>query len=309
MLDKFLRDLVHGEFSVGKSKITFLDILLTVCITGAAVMIRKAIFGISGNPGLQGGTTMLIYCVLDFVLAFLMAFFVWKTTGNRLKTVGTYSLAVIWPAIAGNSALNGGFEVIFAVVLVLLLCIVSGKKLQNMKSFWLFTIAVCALQILQGDAPAEKLTNYWPNIYTLFSETGYYNEYGVTGKLLVIGILLIIFYYISKKEVQVTPELLVASGLFTSLFISAFYPFMNYRSGLLANVFAILLFIQNKKKFYVPMAMCIISYVSYGYFYNGTIGVFFWMYALGLVVLMLDAGVFLYKVINRYPLNYNSQIH
>ena len=47
------------------------------------------------------------------------------------------------------------------------------------------------------------------------------------------------------------------------------------------------------------MAMCIISYVSYGYFYNGTIGVFFWMYALGLVVLMLDAGVYLYKQLQK----------
>ena len=101
MLDKFLRDnLVHGEFSIGKFKFAFLDVLLTVCITGAAVMIRKAIFGISGNPGLEGGTTMLIYCVLDFVLALLMAALVWKTTENRLKVVGVYSLAVIWPAIA-----------------------------------------------------------------------------------------------------------------------------------------------------------------------------------------------------------------
>ena len=113
----------------------------------------------------------------------------------------------------------------------------------------------------------------------------------------MIGILLIVFYYISKKEVKVTPELFVASGLFVTLFISAFYPFMNFRSGFLANVFALLLFIQNKNKFYVPMAMCIISYVSYGYFYNGEIGVFFWMYALGLVVLMLDAGVYLYKLL------------
>ena len=295
MLDKVLRDLIHGEFSVGKTNFAFLDVLLTVCITGTAVMIRKAIFGISGNPGLEGGTMMLLYCALDFVLALLMAVFVWNTTKNRLKTVGVYSLAVIWPAIAGNSALNGGFEVVFAVVLVALLCVVFGKQLQSMAGFWLFTLAVCGLQILQGDAPAEKLTNFWPNIYTLFSETGYYNEYGVTGKLLVFGILLIIFYYISKKEVKATPELYVASGLFCSLFISAFYPFMNFRSGLLANVFAILLLIQNKKKVYVPMAMCIISYVSYGYFYNGKIGVFFWIYALGLVALMLDAGVYLYK--------------
>ena len=306
MLDKFLRDLIHGEFSVGKTKFAFLDILLTVCITGTAVMIRKAIFGISGNPGLEGGTTMLFYCALDFVLALLMAVFVWQTTQNRLKTVLVYSLAVIWPAIAGNSALNGGTEVAFAVILAALLCVISKKKVYTMKSFWLVTILACVFQCGQGEDPAGKLTNFWPNIYTLFSETGFYFEYRVTGKLLVIGILLIVFYYISKKEVKITPELLVASVLFVSLFISTFYPFMNYRSGLVANAFAILLFIQNKKKFYVPMAMCIISYVSYGYFYNGTIGVFFWMYALGLVVLMLDAGVYLYKVINRRPLDCNS---
>ena len=301
MLDKFLREnLVHGEISIGKFKIAFLDILLTVCITGTAALIRESIFGISGNPGVSGGAIMILYCVLDFVLAFFMGLFVWMTTKSRLKTVGIYSLAVIWPAIAGNSALNGGPEVIVAVALILLLCIIAVKKAYKIVGFWCVTLLACVFQILQGDAPATKLTNYWPNIYTLFSETGYYNEYGFTGKLLVIGILLIIFYYISKKkEIKVTPELFVASGLFVTLFISAFYPFMNFRSGLLANVFALLLFIQNKNKFYVPMAMCIISYVSYGYYYNGEIGVFFWMYALGLVVLMLDAGVYLYKVINR----------
>ena len=301
MLDKFLREnLVHGEISIGKFKAAFLDILLTAGVTVAAALIRESIFGISGNPGLEGGTAMLVYCVLDFVLALLLAFFVWKTTRNRLKTVGIYSLAVIWPAIAGNSALNGGFEVVFAVILVALLCVICMKNVYNMKTFWLLTILTSAFQIVQGDAPTDRLTNYWPNIYTLFSETGYYIEYGYAGKLLVFGILLIVFYYISKKkEVKVTPELFVASGLFVTLFISAFYPFMNFRSGFLANVFALLLFIQNKNKFYVPMAMCIISYVSYGYFYNGTIGVFFWMYALGLVVLMLDAGVYFYKQLQK----------
>ena len=238
---------------------------------------------------------MMVYCALDFVLALLMAFFVWKISENRLKVVGIYSLAVIWPAIAGNSALNGGMEVVFAAILLLFLCILGLKKKFNVKTFWIFTVLVCAFQIVQGDGAGERLTNVWPNIYTLFSETGFLVEYGVTGKLLVLGILLMIFYYVSKKKFVVTPELFVASGLFFSLFISAFYPFMNYRSGLLANVFALLAFIQNKKKFYVPMAMCIISYVSYGFFYNKEIGVYFWVYALGLVVLMLDAGVEFYK--------------
>lgn len=295
MLDQMLRDLVHGEISLGKTKVAFLDILLAVGTTVAAVMIRQAIFGISGNPETSGGMEMLLYCALDFVLALLMAFFVKKTTGSSLRALGTYALAVLWPAIAGNSALNGGSEVAAAVLLTAMLCLIAWKKISSAKSFWLITIAVCAVCVLQGDGAGAKLTNYWPNIYTLFSETGFLYEYGVTGKLLVFGILLMIFYYVSKKRFAATPELLIASGLFFSLFISAFYPFMNYRSGLLANVFALLLFSQNQKKFYVPMALCIISYVSYGYFYNGEIGVYFWIYALGLVVLMLDAGVYLYQ--------------
>ena len=295
MLDQFLRNLIHGEFSVGKKKFAFLDVLLAVCITGVGVLIRSAIFGIAGNPGIEGGSQMLFFCVLDFALALLIGFFVWETTEDRLKTVIAYSLAVIWPAIAGNSALNGGHEVEYAVTLLLCLCMVVMKKKYTQISFWIITLLSCVAQVACSERPGAKLTNFWPNIYTLFSETGFVAEYGVTGKLLVAGILLMVFYYISKKKIVVTPELLVASGLFVTLFISAFFPFMNYRSGLLANVFGILMFIQNKKKFYVPMAMCIISYVSYGFFYNGTIGVFFWIYALGLVVLMLDAGVYFYQ--------------
>ncbi len=295
MLDQFLRSLVHGEFSIGKRKFAFLDLLLVICITGAAVMIRKSIFGIAGNPGLGDGTVMVLYCVLDFVLALFMSYFVWETTGSSLKTVGTYSLAVIWPVIAANSALNGGAEVVNAVVAAGILCAVGAKRFQNKTNFWIFTLVVCLQQLLCADGSGEKLTNCWPNIYTLFSETGFVAEYGVTGKLLAAGILFLIFYYISKLEFKVTPKLLVSSGLFFSLLISVFYPFMNYRSGLPANVFAILLFIQNKKKCYVPIAMCIISYVSYGYYYNGKTDVFFWIYALALVILMLDAGVSLYR--------------
>lgn len=307
MLDKLLRDLVHGEVSIGKTKIAFLDMLLAVCITAAAVMIRRAVFGISESSAAVSDTTRLVYCAMDFVLAVFMVYFVWKTTGSRLKTVGTYALTVIWPAIAANSALNGGGEVVSAVVVLAVLCVFAGKPDENTGrgqedtsvmdkiGFWAVTLLVCVQQIRCAGFSEERLTECWPNIYTLFSETGFVAEYGVTGKLLVLGILLIIFYYISKKEMRVTPELLVASGLFFSLLISVFYPFMNYRCGLMANVFAILTFIQNKKKCYVPMAMCIISYVSYGYYYNGTTGMFFWIYALALVVLMLDAGVSLYR--------------
>ena len=165
MLDKFLREnLVHGEISIGKKKVPFLDVLLAVGITVVAVLIRESIFGISGNPGISVGIHMVIYCALDFVLAFAMAFFTWEISGSTLRTLGMYSLAVIWPAIAGNSALNGGVEVVYAVILVLLLCLIVSKKMYHKASFWCITFAVCAFQILQSTGTGKKLTHFWPNI-------------------------------------------------------------------------------------------------------------------------------------------------
>lgn len=295
MLDKALRDLVHSEFHIGKFTFSFLDVLLTVCISFVAVQTRTPLFGAVENPGLEGGMLQVMYCILDIVLALLMAVFTWKVTASKLRTVGVYSLAVLWPVFAGNSALNGGNEVIGAVILILLLVIVAAKCAYTNASFWALTALVCGFQILQSDGSGEKLTNCWPNVYTLFSETGFLNEYGFAGKLFVIGALMIVLYYISKLTIKVTPKLLITSGLFFSLFITLFYPFMNYRSGFLANVFALLLFIQDKKKFYVPMFLCIISYVSYSLYHVGEIGIYYWIYALGVLALTMDAGVNLYK--------------
>lgn len=297
MLDRVLRDLVHGEFVLREKRIAFLDVLLVLGTTVAGVMIRKAIFGIAGNEILGGDIVRLLYCVIDFVLAAMMALFTWKTTKNTLKTVGIYALAVIWPAIAGNSALNGGVESALALVLVAMMLLTAAKDVWNKQTFGCVAVATCSLCILQSDDMGTKLTNCWPNIYTLFSETGFLNEYGETGKLLTFGILMIIFYYLWKKKFTATPKLAVSAGLFFSLLISAFYPFMNYRSGLIANVFALLLFVQDRKKFYVPVAMCIISYTSYGYFYGVEIGLVSWIYAIALIVLMLDAGVYFYRQI------------
>lgn len=295
MLDKALRDLVHCEFKIGKFNFAFLDVLLAVCITFVGVQVRVPILGALENPGLAGGMQQTVYCVLDFVLALLMAVFTWKMSESKLRTIGVYSLAVIWPVFAANSAMNGGNEVIGAVILGLLLVVVAAKGAYTAAAFWALTALVCGFQILQSDGWGAKLTNCWPNVYTLFSETGFINEYGYAGKLFVIGALMIVLYYISKLTFKVTPKLLVSSGLFFSLFITLFYPFMNYRSGFLANVFALLLFIQDRKKFYVPMFLCIISYVSYALFHNGSIGIFYWIYALGVLALTMDAGVNLYK--------------
>lgn len=295
MLDKMLRDLVHCEFQIGKFTFAFLDVLLAVCITFVAVQIRMPVFGAAKITGPATGSFQLLCLCLDFVLAVLMAVFTWNVTKSKVKATGIYALAVIWPVFAGNSALNGGYEVVGAVILLALLAVTAIRGSYTYPAFWALTALTCGFQILQSDGMGEKLTNCWPNVYTLFSETGFLAEYGYAGKIFVIGVLLMGLYYISKLEFQVTPKLLVLSGLFFSLFVTLFYPFMNYRSGFLANVFALLLFMMDKKKCYVPMFLCIISYVSFSLFHNGEIGIYYWIYALGVLALTMDAGTALFK--------------
>lgn len=295
MLDKFLRNLIHMELPLCKNvKITFLDALLAVCITFAAVQIRIPLFQ-SELADPAAVSLRMTYCVLDAVLALLMAFWVWKISGSKLKTLGVYAVAVIWPVFAANSALVGGFEVRNAVLLLVLLVIIVMSKKYTKDAVVFFAVAVSVLQITQADKVLERLTNYWPNIYKLIDDVELLREYQLSGKLFVIGALMMVLYYLSKKKIDATPKLLVSLGLFLSLFISYFYPFMNYRSGYLANVLAILLFFCDRRKFYQPMLLCVVSYVSLSYYYAQTeVGPAFWIYAVILLVLLLDMGRYVY---------------
>lgn len=292
--DDFLRSLIHLELPLGKTKLTLLDALLAVGISFAAVFIRVPVFHYIQLTG-TAFTMKCIYCGLDLLMAALMAFYVYRISDSKLKTLGIYSVTVIWPVFAANSALNGGFEVRNAVVLLAVLCVLAIWKKYTKTAFMLFVLLVSILQITQGDIPVERLTNHWPNIYLLIDDVELLREYRMSGKLFVIGSLMMIFYYFSKKKLTVTPKLLVSTGLFTSLFICYFYPFMNYRSGYLPNVFAILLFFCDKKKFYQPLLLCIVSYVAYSYYYAGEeVGLAFWIYAIVLLVLLFDAGMYVY---------------
>lgn len=300
-LDNFLRELIDKELPFGKKiKITFLDALLAVCITFAAVQIRIPLLHYVESLG-KPYTMNIVYCVLDAVLAFLMAFLVWKNSGSKLKTLGVYAVVVIWPVFAANSALNGGFEVRNAVLLIGLLVMIVLTKRYTKDAWLLFVAAVGVMQITQGDGALERLTDFWPNIYLLIDDTAMVREYQMSGRYFVIGVLMMMLYWFAKKKkVIVTPKLLASTGLFTSLFICYFYPFMNYRSGFLPNVFAILLCFYDRKKFYQPLLLAVVSYVSYSYFYaGGQTELVFWLYSLILLSLLLDAAFYVYRTVHE----------
>lgn len=300
-LDDFLRGLIDLKLPLGKKqKITFLDALLAVCITATAVLIRMPLLAYSAKAG-RPMPMVWVYCALDAVLALLMAYWVWKGSKSKVKTLGVYAVTVIWPVFAANSALNGGFEVRNAVLLLLLLVLIAAAGKYTKDALCLFVAAVSVLQITQGDGQLAKLTDFWPNIYLLIDDTAMVREYERSAAYFVLGVLfMMLYWFVKQKKISVTPKLLAATGLFTSLFICYFYPFMNYRSGYLPNVFAILLFFYERKKFYQPLLLCVVSYVSYSYFYaGGQTELVFWIYSLILLALLIDAAFTVYRTMHE----------
>ncbi len=296
MLDKFLRGLIHQKLRLGKLEFTFLDALLAVCISAAAGALHLVFF-VDSSTGQFVLTENLIYCAGNFALSLILAAAVWLLSKNGMRALAAYSMTAVWPAFVFNSAHAGGSEVRLGLAVAVLFCIIAAKQLYTKNLFLVFTAFLCGFQILQADRMADTLTTKWPNIYLLYSETGFVREYGIDGKLFVLGALLILFYYLSKKEFLVTPKLLLNGGLFFTLFISYFYPFMNFRSGFFANVLAILLLFVDKKKFYQPMLLCLVSYVSYSNYYTEYSDIAFWLYALVLLFLMFDAGMEFYRLL------------
>ncbi|MGN0334362.1 MAG: hypothetical protein ACI4DV_01690 [Lachnospiraceae bacterium] len=294
MLDKFLRNLIHQRFQIGKLEFTFLDALLAVCISAAAGAVHLVFFVDSSTGQFIPGENLLS-CAGNFALALAIAAVVRVMSHNHMHALVAYAMSAVWPVFVFNSAYTGGTEVFHALTLAVALCVILSLKKYSKGMFLGFLAAASLLQILQADIVAETLTTRWPNIYLLYSETGFVGEYGIDGKLFTAGALLIMFYYLSKKEFSVTPKLLISGGLFFSLFISYFLPFMNYRSGFTANMLAILLMFADKKKFYQPMLLCLVSYVSFSYYYTEYQEIAFWPYALVLLFLMFDTGMYFYQ--------------
>ncbi|MCI8851936.1 MAG: hypothetical protein HFI31_03865 [Lachnospiraceae bacterium] len=290
-MDDFLRKLLYRRFEVGRFQVTVLDLLLAVCITGTGVMLRKSVMEYTPVTLLKW-----IRMGLDFVMAGLGAGYIALRTESKNKTILTYALLVIWPVFIANSALWGKSGVYSGIILILgLLAWERGMKLVGLEAV-AAAVFLTALE-LPGAEEGSLLTLGWPNFFELTGKTMFVDLYSKVAWMLILGFLCCGIYVMWKGNVRPGREIFLPILLFLAILVPYLAPFMPAWAGYGADVLAVLFAVTAPEKFYVPMLHVVVSYSAYAFALNGESKLPMAVYSVILLVLLLDVGAYVYRLV------------
>lgn len=285
-MDDVLRKLLYKKFDLGPVRISVLDILLGLCITGTGVLLRRSVMHYTPMTLLKW-----IRMGLDFLMAGLGAAYILSRTQRKAPAILTYALMVIWPIFTANSSLWGKSGVYCGIILILgLLALERGMGFVCLEA----VAAAMFLAFLEFPKPQAEdlLTLGWPNFYELTGKFMFVDLYKKVAWLLILGLFACILYCLWRYQVQLTRELMLPLFLFLALFVPFFAPFMPAWAGYCADVLGILFAVTVPKKFYVPMLHLVVSYSAYAFALNGESKLPMAVFSLILLGLMLDVGAY-----------------
>ena len=128
---------------------------------------------------------------------------------------------------------------------------------------------ITADNLLKSTREKALLSYNYPNIYQIFGTEQFVEEYSQAAYWFVICLGLIMGIIIGLSKRPLTKERIVRLFVLSAIVIPYFAPFMNERSGMLADVTAVVLGFFVFKKFYIPLVQVIISYVAYSAYFRG----------------------------------------
>lgn len=126
-----------------------------------------------------------------------------------------------------------------------------------------------ANKLLEDSRESVSLSYHYPNIYQIFGTDQFVEEYSQAAFWFVICLFVLLGLFIGLSKQLLTGERIVRLFVLSTMIIPYFAPFMNERSGMLADVTAVVLGFLTFKKFYIPLVQIIISYAAYSAYFRG----------------------------------------
>jgi len=374
-MDNFFRSFLKIEWKVGNIRVSFLDALLFVALTGSGLIMRVALMG-----GLTGW-----YGVFDYAAAVFAALFVYRATNNVTRTIGVYSIFLIMPTVLMLGSYWQKPEMAYAMLTVAgIACVGFGKTLagsllyglavlMNAQAVFVLPVFIilwfykkmdarcigavgifaaaravlgqnleqllfgygnpaAAPKIYQGIAGSIEyweafgndastveagkqalaggtaivkdglymLSDNWPNVYQFVGTGDFLREYAIGGLVFTGAIVLAIltWFFIRSSQIdreKFSLELMTELCLFFAILMPFFLPHMNARSGLLADLFAVILAVINLRKGYIALIHIILSFSMYQNCLTGIVRFPNAWYSIVMLGLLIAAGVLVWK--------------
>ncbi len=122
----------------------------------------------------------------------------------------------------------------------------------------------------QANTYNEYATLNFPNFYSIFLSNGNSNlinmpneDFGLIGIIIMMFILVTLAYFVYVKKIKFDKNAIIEFSLFSILITTFFLPHMHERYLFMGDVLGIIYLIINKKKYYIPLGIEMIS--LYGY--------------------------------------------
>ena len=168
---------------------------------------------------------------------------------------------------------------------------IAGKNLWELLTVYLFQA--------NGEMDIYKLSHKFPNVYQIIGTDSFLREYADAGIYFTLTVLMVLMYYIARKNFTFTKDLIIRMGMFFVMVVVFFLPHMHERYGILADVLSVIVAFSNPRKFYVPLIAIGCSFAGYTMYLAQQTVIPLSVYAILYAGLMIDLGIGIYKEINQ----------
>lgn len=168
---------------------------------------------------------------------------------------------------------------------------IAGKNLWELLTVYLFQA--------NGEMDIYKLSHKFPNVYQIIGTDSFLREYADAGIYFTLAVLMVLMYYIARKNFTFTKDLIIRMGMFFVMVVVFFLPHMHERYGILADVLSVIVAFSNPRKFYVPLIAIGCSFAGYTMYLAQQTVIPLSVYAILYAGLMINLGIGIYKEINQ----------
>ena len=279
-----------------------IDSLITIKVVSiifdfiGALTIKKIVLELLCDNKHKNKIALLIYSVCLFLPTIILNSSYWAQSDQIYTTFvlisllflikKKYKLAILWWAVAFAFK----FQAIFIFPLYVLMYIANRRI--KIKYFLIIPITTFILSIPkviyshdllagfkvyynQANTYQEYITLNFPNVYSIFLK-GYdlnnpnlintpFKEMGTIGIIIMLVILITLAYFVRIKKINFDKHAIIEFGLFSVLMTTFLLPQMHERYLFMGDVISLLYLVINKKQYYVPIIIEMISLNGYMY--------------------------------------------
>lgn len=121
----------------------------------------------------------------------------------------------------------------------------------------------------QGKKDRWSLSIKFPNIYQIIGNNYFLDEYVSAGMYLILGILMLVLFWMAYQNVRVTKEYVILGVVFFGMLTTYFLPHMHERYLYLTDAFLLIYVMIRVRRFPMFIAASFLTVVGYGEYLTG----------------------------------------